>query len=97
MLEIIKGKKQIGKKMVIMGVPGVGKTTLCSHMPKPLFIDVEGNFNKVMTTKKVKSNNTRCKFCRKCYNTGLCLMPWPGFDFPGKDVRSKNTKSNIQR
>jgi hypothetical protein len=32
------------------------------------------------TTKpdKVKDNNARCIYCRKCYNSGLCMMPWPG-------------------
>jgi hypothetical protein len=27
----------------------------------------------------VKDNKARCIFCRKCYNSGLCMMPWPGF------------------
>jgi hypothetical protein len=21
---------------------------------------------------------SRCVYCRKCYNSGLCMMPWPG-------------------
>ena len=33
--------------------------------------------------KRVKSNNARCIYCRKCYNTGLCMMRWPGFPVPG--------------
>ena len=27
---------------------------------------------------KVKDAKSRCIYCRKCYNSGLCMMPWPG-------------------
>jgi hypothetical protein len=43
MIQITKGKKKVGKKITIMGVPGVGKTTLASMFPNPLFMDVEGS------------------------------------------------------
>lgn len=45
MVDILKpssGRKKDPFKWVISGVNGVGKTTLCTQMPKPLFIDLEG-------------------------------------------------------
>jgi hypothetical protein len=27
---------------------------------------------------KAKNPKSRCVYCRKCYNSGLCMMPWPG-------------------
>lgn len=41
MFEITRGKINVPPKIVIYGVEGVGKTTLCSKMPNPLFIDTE--------------------------------------------------------
>jgi hypothetical protein len=33
---------------------------------------------KAKSGKKPKDKNARCIYCRKCYNSGLCMMPWPG-------------------
>lgn len=42
--EITTGKDtQVGIKTIIAGVEGVGKTTLASQFPKPVFIDAEGS------------------------------------------------------
>ena len=30
------------------------------------------------------SNNLQCTYCRKCYNSGLCMMPWPGIPTSAK-------------
>lgn len=41
-LNITRGVVPKAKKLVVYGVEGVGKTTLASKMPDPLFIDTEG-------------------------------------------------------
>jgi len=53
--------------------------------------------DKAIVSKKAKSNNDRCKSCRKCYNSGICLMPWPGFGPPEKDGIIKDSKDNNQK
>ena len=42
MLNIIEGKISRALKIVIYGSEGIGKSTLASHFPDPLFIDTEG-------------------------------------------------------
>jgi len=44
-LEIIKGKVSRAQKVVIYGPEGIGKTTLASRFPEPLFCDTEGGSN----------------------------------------------------
>ena len=44
-MQIIKGKIKTGQKIVIYGPEGVGKTTLASKFPDPVFIDTEGSTN----------------------------------------------------
>lgn len=39
--------------------------------------------DKANADKSGGNNKARCNFCRKCYNSGLCMMPWPGFPVPG--------------
>ena len=41
-MNIIRGKIKTGQKVVIAGTEGIGKTTLASQCPDPLFIDTEG-------------------------------------------------------
>lgn len=45
MFKIEKGRKTVAKKIVVYGVEGIGKTTLVSQFPDPLFIDTEGSTN----------------------------------------------------
>ena len=42
-MNITKGKKNIPYKVVIYGPEGIGKSTLASKFPNPIFIDVEGS------------------------------------------------------
>lgn len=42
-MKITKGKIQTAKKVVIYGVEGIGKSTLASKFPNPVFIDTEGS------------------------------------------------------
>lgn len=42
-MKIIKGKQVKAQKIVIYGPEGVGKSTLASKCPEPLFIDTEGS------------------------------------------------------
>lgn len=44
-MEIIRGKIQIAKKVIIYGPEGIGKSTFASRFPSPLFIDTEGSTN----------------------------------------------------
>lgn len=45
MFEINSGKIAKAQKVVIYGVEGIGKSTLASKFPDPLFIDLEGSTN----------------------------------------------------
>jgi hypothetical protein len=40
-LKTIKRSTQLPPRVVIYGVPGIGKTTLASKMPAPIFLPVE--------------------------------------------------------
>ena len=42
-MEIIRGKIQSAKKVVIYGPEGIGKSTFASQFPEPVFIDTEGS------------------------------------------------------
>ena len=42
-MEIIRGKIQSAKKVLIYGPEGIGKSTFASRFPEPLFIDTEGS------------------------------------------------------
>ena len=44
-MEIIKGKIPCAKKVVIYGPEGIGKSTLASRFPDPVFSDTEGSTN----------------------------------------------------
>ena len=43
MIPITKGKVETAKKVVIYGPEGIGKSTLASRFPEPVFIDTEGS------------------------------------------------------
>lgn len=42
-MEIVKGKILTASKVVIYGPEGIGKSTMASQFPEPLFIDTEGS------------------------------------------------------
>lgn len=42
-MDIIRGRQHSAVKTVIYGPEGIGKSTLASHFPEPLFIDTEGS------------------------------------------------------
>ena len=44
-IAITKGKIKCAKKVVIYGPEGIGKSTLASRFPDPVFIDTEGSTN----------------------------------------------------
>lgn len=44
-MEIITGKIQTAKKVVVYGPEGIGKSTFAAQFPDPLFIDTEGSTN----------------------------------------------------
>lgn len=42
-MEIIRGKINSAKKVVVYGAEGIGKTTFAANFPDPVFIDTEGS------------------------------------------------------
>lgn len=52
MFEINSGKVAKAQKVVIYGVEGIGKSTIASKFPDPLFIDLEGSTNN-MNVKRI--------------------------------------------
>ena len=44
-MEVIKQRTITAPKILIYGTAGVGKSTLASQMPNPLFLDLEGGLN----------------------------------------------------
>lgn len=46
-MEIKQGKVKVPLKLVIYGTEGIGKSTLASNAPDPLFIDIEGGTNQL--------------------------------------------------
>lgn len=75
-MNIIRGKIQSAKKVVIYGPEGIGKSTLASRFPEPVFIDTEGStkdmdvarFEKAtswqMVLEQVKYVKTHTDVCR---------------------------------
>ncbi len=52
-------------------------------------MDTELGKDEAGSDRNVRDKNARCIYCRKCYNSGICMMPWPGFP-------SSNQKQDIQ-
>ena len=57
MLNIIEGKEQRPKKIVIYGPEGIGKSTFASQFPEPLFIDTEGGTSN-LDVRRIKCNKS---------------------------------------
>ncbi len=56
-LKIVSGKISRAVKTVIYGTEGVGKSTLASKFPDPLFLDVEGGTSQ-MDVRRVEVNSS---------------------------------------
>ncbi len=57
MLNIIEGKEQRPKKIVIYGPEGIGKSTFASQFPDPLFLDTEGGTSN-LDVRRIKCNKS---------------------------------------
>ena len=59
-LQVIKEKTITAPKVLIYGNAGVGKSTLASQFPKPIFLDLEGglNYMDVVRTPLIKDADT---------------------------------------
>ena len=44
-MEVISGKIEKAKKVVLYGPEGIGNLSLASQFPNPIFIDTEGSHN----------------------------------------------------
>ena len=75
-MKITKGKRARAQKVVIYGTEGIGKSSLASQFPEPLFIDTEGSTDNMDVTRLdkptswimlnnqiafIKANPTVCK------------------------------------
>lgn len=63
-MEILKQKTITAPKVLIYGNSGVGKSTLASQFPSPLFLDLEGglNYMEVARTPLIKDSETLHKY-----------------------------------
>ena len=43
LMNITRGKQAKAQRVIIYGTEGIGKSTLASQFPNPLFIDTEGS------------------------------------------------------
>lgn len=56
-MEIIRGKKSSPWSILIYGVPGVGKSTLASYAPKPIFLDFDNGLNRIGVDRSPRLSN----------------------------------------
>lgn len=74
-MNIIKGKINAAQKVVVYGPEGIGKSTLASHFPDPVFIDTEGSTNNMDVARMDKPSSwtmllEQVKFIRD--TPGIC-------------------------
>lgn len=56
-MEILKGRNPAAWVATIYGVPAVGKSTLATFAPKPVFIDCEGGLDRIDCERTAKVNS----------------------------------------
>ncbi|MGP9043366.1 ATP-binding protein [Cytobacillus kochii] len=56
-MEVISGKIDKKKKVVLYGPEGIGKSSLASQFPKPIFIDTEGSTTELTVDRLPKPNS----------------------------------------
>ena len=56
-MEVITGKQVKAQRIVIYGPEGIGKSTLASKFPKPIFIDTEGSTNELDVERLAKPSS----------------------------------------
>ena len=53
--------------------------------------------DKAETTPAKRNQNQQCISCgRQCYNTGLCMMPWPGLHITEEKAQFAKLKKKQQ-
>ena len=65
-MNIITGKLPAAKRIVIYGAEGIGKSTLASQCPDPLFIDTEGSTTHMDVKRFEASNALRLRHRGRC-------------------------------
>lgn len=53
-MEVISGKIETAKKVVLYGPEGIGKSSLAAQFPKPIFIDTEGSTTELTVDRLAK-------------------------------------------
>lgn len=74
-MNIIKGRIQSAKKVVIYGPEGIGKSTFASKFPDPLFIDTEGSTKDMNVSRFEKPTSWQMLMDQLRYvknNPGIC-------------------------
>ena len=56
-MQVISGKMETAKKVVIYGPEGVGKTSLAAQFPLPIFLDVEGSTTELVVDRLPKPSS----------------------------------------
>lgn len=105
MYEITQGAdKSKGIKTVIYGVEGIGKTTLASHFPDPVFIDMEGstshfeNIKRFPKPKNWKDLNDMIEYIRAtkpCSTIVIDTFDWAEM-FEVDDMLAQNKWKSIE-
>src|SRR5690606_4970896 len=56
-MEVISGKIEKAKKVVLYGPEGIGKSSLAAQFPKPIFIDTEGSTTELTVDRLAKPSS----------------------------------------
>lgn len=56
-MEVISGKIEKAKKVVLYGLEGIGKSSLAAQFPKPIFIDTEGSTTELIVDRLKKPSS----------------------------------------
>lgn len=101
-MEIVRGIQLKAQKVVIYGPEGIGKSTLASKFPEPLFIDTEGStaYMNVDRTKKPTSWTMLLDLVREFISTDFKTLVIDTIDWAEQlcieDLLARHQKSGIE-
>jgi septin family protein len=75
-MEIIRGKKKKPFNVMLLGTPGIGKSTWAASCPSPIFITAEGNRRTGRRTfaaaYEIRSDFRGVRFCKEARRVQDC-------------------------